>query len=220
MSDPTDAPSAPSRTLQEADQTLQEADQTLQEAGRTLQEAGRAIGTYCWVERRLFEVLGGWVEIERDLRAKLLFAEHSLHHGWHSELWTERLPVARGLDAAELVVAPSPEARAVFDALAAMNGPDDTIERLHVLYGVLLPQLVAVYVAAGAVASSVAERPTIRALTLIGRDDADDLIEGRGLLDLMTEGPGATVELGADLAARLAELDARGGLLPAPEQPI
>lgn len=195
MSDPIDASSAPFRTLQ---------------------EAGHVIGAYCWVERRLFEILGAWVGVEADHRAKLLFAEHSRHHGWHSELWTARLPVARGLDAAELVVAPSAEARAVFDALAAVTGPDDTLARVQVLYGVLLPQLVAGYTAGGVAVSSVAERPTLRALTLIGRDDEADLVEGRALLDALAGGSAGAVELPADLADRLAELEARGGLLSDP----
>jgi len=199
MTEPVDAPSAPLRTLQ---------------------EAGRFIGACCWIERRLFEVLGTWVTIERDPRAKLLFAEHSRHHGWHSELWTERLPVARGLDAAELVLAPSPQARALFDALAALQAPDGTVERLQVLYGVLLPRLVEEHRAALIAASTVTEAPTIRALTLIGRDDAADLEQGRALLDLVTGGLGAGVELGAALDARWADLDAGGGLLSRLDEPI
>ena len=69
----------------------------------------RLVGSYQWVERRLFEVLGSWVASEPVPEAQVLFDVYSQQHAWHAELFADRLPALDSVDPATLVVPPSAE---------------------------------------------------------------------------------------------------------------
>jgi hypothetical protein len=179
---------------------------------RTLPASASVVGAHGWVERRLFEVLGGWVGIESDDQATVLFAKHSRQHGWHSELWTELLPVARGLEASDLVVPPSAEVAALFDGLAGVDDPDATVQRLGAVYLTLLPQLLLTCARHLDTASVVAESPMIRALTLVVRDDTDQQAEGVALFDVVESASEGAAELDPTLAEAFAAVADAGGL--------
>ena len=53
-----------------------------------VEESARRVGTYKWIEMRLFEALGGWVATVPELDVKLVLGRHCYHHAWHAELWT------------------------------------------------------------------------------------------------------------------------------------
>ena len=75
----------------------------------SLEAQARLVGSYQWVERRLFEVLGSWVASEPVPEAQVLFDVYSQQHAWHAELFADRLPALDSVDPATLVLPPSPE---------------------------------------------------------------------------------------------------------------
>ncbi len=138
----------------------------------------RIIGGYQWIERRLFEVLGGWVTSEAVPEARLMFDVYSQQHAWHGELWAERLPVLDGLDTATLTLPPSTEVDRLLSLLA--GGPPGqapaaggTLLRLVALARVVLPRLVAGYGLHLRRAAPVADAPVVRTLRLVVRDEVE-----------------------------------------------
>ncbi|MGH9281014.1 MAG: hypothetical protein ACRD12_23365 [Acidimicrobiales bacterium] len=127
---------------------------------------------YGWLERRLFEVLGGWVPTTPEPDVKLMLRRHSFEHARHGELWAGLCPEA---------VPPTEELARLIDTVAA---PDGTGERLAGAYGVLLPALVSSYRAgAGQTAADAgAGGPVARVLRLVLADDEPALAEGMAAL--------------------------------------
>ena len=80
----------------------------------------RVVGSYQWIERRLFEVLGGWVSSEPVPEAQLLFDIYSQQHAWHAELCAERLPASISRPR-QLRLAPSVEVDRLFGVLAGVR---------------------------------------------------------------------------------------------------
>jgi hypothetical protein len=147
-------------------------------AALSLDEQARVIGGYQWIERRLFEVLGGWVASEAVAEARLLFDLYSRQHAWHSELWTERLPVLDGLDPATLMLPPSVEVDrllVLFSGGAPGEAPaaGGTLLRLVGLARVVLPRLIAGYGLHLRRAAPVADGPVVRSLRLVVRDEIE-----------------------------------------------
>jgi len=139
-----------------------------------LEAQGRVIGAYQWIERRLFEVLGGWVATEPVAEARLLFDVYSQQHAWHAELWAERLPVLDGLDPATLTLPPSAEVDRLL-ALLAGKAPTagGTLLRLVGLARVVFPRLIAGYGLHLRRAAPVADAPVVRSLRLVVRDEIE-----------------------------------------------
>jgi len=139
-----------------------------------LEAQGRVIGAYQWIERRLFEVLGGWVATEPVAEARLLFDVYSLQHAWHAELWAERLPVLDGLDPTTLTLPPSAEVDRLL-ALLAGKAPTagGTLLRLVGLARVVFPRLIAGYGLHLRRAAPVADAPVVRSLRLVVRDEIE-----------------------------------------------
>jgi hypothetical protein len=132
----------------------------------------RLIGGYQWVERRVFEVLGSWVGNEVLPEARILLDAQSQQHGWHAELFAERMPVIDSVDPAAYVLPPSAEA----DRLLSMLGGGQsggTLLRLVSLARVLLPRLVAGYALHLRRTAPVADAALSRALRLVLRDDLE-----------------------------------------------
>ena len=143
-----------------------------------LEAQARVIGAYQWIERRLFEVLGGWVMSEPVDEAQLVFDIYSRQHAWHAELWAERLPVLDTMDPATLTLPPSVEVDRLFGMLAgaapgqAVAG-GGTLVRLVSLARVVLPRLIAGYDLHLRRAAPVADGPVVRSLRLVMRDEIE-----------------------------------------------
>ncbi len=152
----------------------------------SLADAAARLGHYAWVETRLFEILGRWVQDVPELEAKLLIASQSHHHAWHAELWGDRLPVLAGIDRDELTVAANDHLMAFMHTLAE---PATTGEKLAGVYRVLLPHLVAIYGAHLERASTVSEAPTIRALKLVLADETEDWRQGQAMVPVLLQTP-------------------------------
>ncbi|MGH9065967.1 MAG: hypothetical protein ACRD0J_00345 [Acidimicrobiales bacterium] len=151
----------------------------------TLWESARRVGAYRWVERRLFECLGGWVATVPEPSVRAALSAHSYHHAWHAELWRDRLPELAGADPEELTT-PGHPGRAGF--MAALERSEGTAERLVGVYRVLLPRLVVAYRAHLDRASPVSDGPVARALGLVLHDDVEDWAVGEGLLQAALTG--------------------------------
>jgi hypothetical protein len=170
---------------------------------RTLEETARLVHRYRWLEARTFELLGGWVAVERAPEVQRLFGVQAHHHAWHAELWEQRLPSARGASPPVPDSVP-PGLEAFVDALAQPTGPEATVERLVGVYRVLVPHKLTTYRRHLAEVSPVADGPVARALRLALRDELDDWQEGEAMLQERLTTP--------ELARRAAE---RQGVLEA-----
>jgi hypothetical protein len=168
----------------------------------TLDDAARLAGGHRWAEMRLFETLGSWVASTDDIEVKLLFDRHSQHHAWRADQWWDRLPVLAGVDREALVVAPSPGAAAVVDALAATQ---HVVSRLAGVYRVALPRLLGRYERHRGLASPGGDAAVIRTLDLLVPDVAGDWRQGEVLLQERICDAG-DVELAAGTVTRLEQL--------------
>jgi hypothetical protein len=185
----------------------------------TLEEAGRLAGHHRWVEMRLFETLGGWVQAVSELDAKLRIGADAPHHAWHAELWRERLPELAGVNRDELTVPFSAATAALMDAVGEPSGPGQTIEKLVGVYRLVVPRMVAAYTRHLRRASTVSDGPTIRCLQLILHDELEDWREGELLVQsLLTDE--AAVRRAAAQQARLEGLLVRAGGIVGPVEPI
>jgi len=143
-----------------------------------LEAQGRTVGSYQWIERRLFEVLGGWVTSEPVDEAQLVFDIYSRQHAWHAELWGERLPVLDTLDPATLTLPPSAEVDRLLGMLAGgapgqAPAAGGTLLRLVSLARVVLPRLIAGYGLHLRRSAPVADGPVVRTLRLVIRDEIE-----------------------------------------------
>jgi hypothetical protein len=159
------------------------------------------VGGYRWIEQALFELLGTWVA-EMPLPAVQVFLDgQSARHGWHAQLWADRLPVLAGVDPDGLTRPPEP-ARALLALLAghpsdagangangAEGAPQGALPRLAGLYRVVLPRLVVSYERHLAAASPVTDGPVIRALRLVLADEVEDWRAGERLVQRLVTRP-------------------------------
>jgi hypothetical protein len=134
-----------------------------------IRDAARTLARHAWLERRLFEVVGGWVAGTADGEVAAVLAATSVHHGWHATLFEERVPLLHDLEPSEL----EPPAALVryVDGVAASSGD---LERLVAVADVVLPERIARYEALLAGASPVSDAPVARALRLVLTDEQDD----------------------------------------------
>lgn len=157
-----------------------------------LAETARVTAAAAGLEEATFVLLGGWAPSIPDPAAKVLVAEHALHHGWHAALWRERIPEAMGL-----VADPAPEGdpferlSAIVD-LVASDSESGTVERLVGVYLVLAETRLETYQALLGSASDASDGPVIRALTLILADQTRDLQAGLELLASLAVGSETT----------------------------
>jgi hypothetical protein len=134
-----------------------------------IRDTARRLAHHAWVERRLFEVVGGWAANTSDGDVARVLGAQSYHHAWRASLFEERVPLLHDLDPGELEAPAS--LVAFLDAAAA---PTDVLERLVGLVRVVVPDLVARYEEDLAAASPVADAPVIRALRLALADAQED----------------------------------------------
>jgi hypothetical protein len=180
-----------------------------------LEEAAARHGVYRWVERRLFELTGSWAAAPGlpDEARPLLF-EASAAHAWHAELWEARLPVLAGVDRTALTRPPEGEVGPMLESLepGAFGGDDGTAGRRFLvgLARVVLPLLLVSYRRLGQRLVPVADGPAIRALTLVVRDDEEELRAAEGLLDGLLGDPEA-VQQAAEWTRALGDAVWRAG---------
>jgi hypothetical protein len=150
------------------------------------------------VERRLYEVVGGWTVAAASPALKIWFSEASQHHAWRAQLWEQRLagrlvqaypppaaqaPPNRGTDEVEVLAA------ATEAALSAMAALATDPARLGAYCRAILPRCLAGYRAWKARCSSSCDRPVTRALTLVLTDVVGDWQQANDLLTAWLDGP-------------------------------
>jgi hypothetical protein len=161
----------------------------------SLESAARLVGSYQWVERKLFEVLGAWVESEPVPEAQLLFDVYSQQHAWHAELFADRLPALDSVDTDSLVLAPSAAVERMLAVLAGVVRDGDstdtdgtllspggrldlpargTLPRLVGVGRVVLARLVTGYTLHLRRVSPVVDAPITRCLRLVLRDEIEE----------------------------------------------
>jgi hypothetical protein len=180
----------------------------------SLVQQARLLGGYVWVERRLFEILGGWVTDETTPELRLAFDAGSLEHAWHSELFAERLPTLDLLGANGTSDAPSPEVGGFFDA---MGETQTSAARLAGLGRVVLPRLVTGYWSHLGRSALVADAAVVRALRLVLRDEIEAWRATEAHLERHVRAPDellVALEHAAALEARVAT--SGPGLVPWP----
>jgi hypothetical protein len=161
---------------------------------RRIDELAALVGAYCWIERRLFAMAGGWASRRRvdtdgaDPASELRVwcAASSRRHGARAASWEERLPVRAGVDAAGFVAAP---AGPLAPRLEELAGEPDLPTGVAALVGGVLPALDAVYVAHLGTASPVSEGPVSEVLVEAHREAAAEIRGGRTLVEGLRDGP-------------------------------
>jgi hypothetical protein len=152
----------------------------------------RLVGSYAWVERRLFEILGSWVASEPVPEARVLFDLYSQQHAWHAELFADRLPALDSVDPDALVLAPSAEVERMLAMVTgvasdtgpsvseSVTGPDEmdlssggTLPRLVGVGRVVLVRLITGYTVHLRRIAPVADAPLVRCLRLVLRDETE-----------------------------------------------
>ncbi len=154
--------------------------------GLTIDDSARFLGHVIWVERRLFEVLGGWVSDPADPAVKLAFARHSRHHAWYAELIEPLRPDTRDHDL---------DARAPLDArwrsrVNKMLAATATPQRLERLTDTLVGTI-ALYEQYLGATRAVRDAPIRRVLGLVVESERAELGEFEALARI-DAGSGAT----------------------------
>jgi hypothetical protein len=88
--------------------------------GPALTSTASTLGGFRWIDRRLFEVVGGWVPTVAEPATKRWLAAVARHHAWRADQWAARFPVVRELDLAAATRPPPGWAEAL-DLLAATD---------------------------------------------------------------------------------------------------
>lgn len=153
-------------------------------------------GAHCWLERRLFEIVGGWVASTAEPSAKLLFDRHSEHHAWRAGQWLERLPLLAEVDTDGLIAAPSGPMAPALDRLAAMSTP---VSRAAGLYRSLLPRVWSGYERHRSAAGALADGSSLRTLSIAIDDVKADWQEGEQVLQGLVTDRQAALEVATAL---------------------
>ncbi|MHB1890076.1 MAG: hypothetical protein ACYCUF_04250 [Acidimicrobiales bacterium] len=137
-------------------------------------DLGRITGAYSMVERRLFEILGGWSAVEEAPAVRVFFDVQSRQHAWHAELWND-LSASGGPQTGDPVAGNAlaePAMRLlsrIEDDLRdpASEGEVQTSLRLSALGRVVFPRLVVGYRRHLRHTSFPADTATVRVLRLV-----------------------------------------------------
>lgn len=148
----------------------------------SLPESSARCGGHCWVERRLFEVLGAWAAPVALPEVTVLLDRHSLHASWRAGQWWERLPVLAGVDRDALVTAPAGWETLLGAAGEPPPARPAPVAALAVVYRVALPRLLAAYRAHAERGTLVADGPVLRTLRQAAEDVGADREEGEAAL--------------------------------------
>jgi len=165
----------------------------------SLDESARLAGAHCWTERRLFEILGGWVASTPEHEVKMMLDRHAQHHAWRAHQWWDRLPVLADTDRDALVATPAPQVSAVLDLTRAAEG---THRRLAGAYRVALPRIYAAYRRNRDMAGPASDAAVLRTLGIVMADLGSDWAEGELLLQALLDSR-AAVDQAAEVVAGL-----------------
>ena len=151
-----------------------------------------AAGHFAWTERRLFEVLGGWVPSVPEAEVKVFLRSQSFEHAWHAQLWHDLEPRSGP------VVGAAADGGGLAGVLDAVAEPADTLARLVGVYRVVLARLVDAYGALSDAAVPACDGPLVRALGLMLADQVPALEDAERLI----------ATLGGDAAAHQGRIEA------------
>ncbi len=149
------------------------------------------------MERRLFEILGGWVATVADADAKLMLDRHSQHHAWRAAQWWDRLPVLADVDRDALVRPPSSGWEAALKELESFTSP---VARLAGAYRGAFPRVASAYRAHRQEVSPLADAAVVRTLDHVGRDFSEDWGEGEAVTEALLLSPEDVDEAAATVA--------------------
>jgi hypothetical protein len=159
---------------------------------RDIDALAALVGSYCWAEKRIFEVTGTWATGTGDPptgslgpELRVWCASVSRCHGLLAARWAERLPVRAGVDRAALVRPPTGPLAAGFDML---HGTPDARSGVAVLVETVLPGLQAAYNAHRQAPNPVSEASVLEVLDATDRALAVAIGGGRALLGAPTSG--------------------------------
>jgi hypothetical protein len=143
------------------------------------------VGTYCWVEERIFEVAGTWAtgtsgapSDRIDPERRVWCAGVSRRHGLLAARWAERLPVRAGIDRAALVTPPIGPLAEAFDVLHAAPDADSGVAAL---VDTVLPGVQAVYDSHRRAPNPISEASVLEVLAGAHRELAVEIRAGRAL---------------------------------------
>jgi hypothetical protein len=95
------------------------------------------VGHACWAELRVHAVLTGWLAVESDPEAAMVFWSERSDAAERAEAWHRRLPELREHPRAEFVEASSEGVARLFNGLTALSEPSQTEARRGALSAVL-----------------------------------------------------------------------------------
>ncbi len=133
--------------------------------------AGRLIGSYRWIEKQLFRLVGAWSSVVSEPAVKVFLDQQSFEYAWHAELWADRMPDHRGLTPAGLTAPANSGVAAIFRQLADDSSITPTAAMLASVYRVILPRMIVTYGSHLSQGNGGGGDPTQRALRLILADE-------------------------------------------------
>jgi hypothetical protein len=172
--------------------------------------SARLLRNYRYVVERMMRALGGWIALTPELSAKLLMGRHVWDLAQHCDAFGQRLPELRSR--AHVSEAANPAIATFMDAVEEAEGPDQTVERLVGVYGVLKPHLLATYREHLARANPVYEPPTRRILARCIDDEERHIAAGDTILRYLAAGPRVTERVSARRRQLEGLLAAAGGV--------
>ncbi len=173
----------------------------------SLAEIDRRVARFVWLERRRFELLGGWAPTVAELDVKALLATQAHHHAWHASLWEDHLPRRTGHDSAATKGAVDERLRAV---IHAVGRPETTLERLVGAYRVLAAHAIAAYTRHLERSRPPGDAALARTCRLILADQLDDWRQGELALQSLL-GSGDDVDRGGAHQVHLERLLVEAG---------
>ena len=169
-----------------------------------------------WLERQLFERLGAWSSGPGTASARLHLADASRRHGWHAQVWFDRLPELSVIDAEALVVAPDDRLVELFERLDGVPSSDDddaAVVRLDGYGRVLLPRMIVAYRSTLDRLGVAADASLARWSRIVLADDLDEWERGESVLQGAVRSADRIEALAASRRS-LDELVLGGPLLP------
>lgn len=148
----------------------------------SIHDIARVAGAYAWSELELCAILSRWAADTESPRVAAFLGARCHTHAWHADLWRQRIPAVPGITVDDFVVAPDDPHTTLLAEVGATPA-HQVIERIVGLYGVLLPLVVSTYQSHLDATNADTDAPTVRVLTLVMRDEVDDLNDGRLLLE-------------------------------------
>ena len=174
------------------------------------EHSARLLRNYRYVVESTMRALGGWIALTPELSAKLLMGRHVWDLAQQCDAFGQRLPELRSR--AHVSEAANPAVATFMDSLEDAEEPDQTVERLVGVYGVLKPHLLATYRDHLARANPVYEPPTRRILARCIDDEERHIAAGETILQYLAAGPRPTERVSARRRHLEGLLAAAGGV--------